>query len=334
MLRKLFISGLFLGLFLSPILAQDPPPPIPAKPADQDAKKKGWPFNNKPPFIYPPNIPSTPNTPNTSKSTSREPLSIQGNVTVAAYQLVQLQLNGGSPPIDWIVLTCSNGSIQSLPQSNFIISGSSFAFTAPPGQYFVLAMWNGQHVSTTVTIESPVPPTPAPTPAPVPQPTPVPPSPTPVVPPQPAPDPTNNFIYPPNVQASFDNLSSSIAQILLSANDRAKTTADARALSLLYEFTAGKIELDGLRATPGLTSISQTTLLVKNEESAFLAQTPLKSVKESYSSISRLAGDKFAEVMGPGPNARATGDKLTPESRHLYVGFLRALALGFAKAAQ
>jgi hypothetical protein len=121
----------------------------------------------------------------------------------------------------------------------------------------------------------------------------------------------------------YSDISDEVYRLLSSSSDKLRTIANSKILSNLYSFCASKIELDGFRPDPGLKTITQATLLVKSEEQAMLGSTPLKSLKDSYPDISKLAGEKFTSYLSKYDDAFST------ESRKAYVDFLRAFSNGF-----
>lgn len=236
---------------------------------------------------------------------------VAGTQQIPAYQLATLKASNATAPLSWTVYQVSNVSRYE--------AGSDLVFTAPPGTYLVvLKAANG---SSTWEIQFTPPTGPSPiTPAPVSPPTPAPiPSPTPN-PPQPLPDPSNGFIFPPDPSG----FSASI-QRALGASTGYKAE-EAGAMSSLYSFIARKIRLDGERRQPGLQTLTQATALVKSEEAALLQGTTLRTLKQAFPEVAKVAQAEFARAM------EGQGDSMTPRVRAAYVEFLQLLSMGFDQA--
>jgi hypothetical protein len=225
-------------------------------------------------------------------------LSISGPTAFPEHTLAQYTVPNATG-VGWMVFPIGNGSTYQTDNGVFI-------FTAPPGSYqlFAATTQNGNTIFLTLAVTV--------TPA--------------AIASQPLNQPVS-VVPTSNDQVPYVDVSDEVYRAISSSPSKSKLF-DSKVLSNLYSFCAAKIELDGARPSPGLKSISQANLLIKSEQQALLDSTPLKSLKDVYPEISKIAADKFTKYISK------YNDIFSQESRKAYVDFLLAIANGFDRASR
>ncbi len=238
-----------------------------------------------------------------------EKVSVKGVQNVPAYSLAKLKASNATAPLNW--------SVYQLTPVGSYTAGEDFIFTAPPGSYLVVLSAANGTSTWQIKFGEGIGPTPNPQPSPpVPQPVPI--------PPQPQPDPASGgFVYPPALDTPT-GFSASVQTAI--QGSRSYAPNEATGLASLYRFTAEKIRLDGLRKQPLLKSLSDATGVVKSTEDELIKTTGLRSLKQAFPEVSKVAAAEF------GRQTKGTDNELTPQNRAAYVDFLNQLASGFDQA--
>ncbi len=233
-----------------------------------------------------------------------EKVSVKGVQSVPAYSLAKLKATNATAPLNW--------SVYQLTPVGSYTAGEDFVFTAPPGSYLVVLSAANGTSTWQIQFGAGNGPSPSPIQPPSPQPGPIP------TPPQPQPDPDSGFVYPETTGFS--------AAVSKAARSSTAPLEQAIALQSLYRFTAEKIRLDGLRKQPLLKSLSDATGVVKSTEDELIKTTGLRSLKQAFPEVSKVAAAEF------GRQTKGTDNELTPQNRAAYVDFLNQLASGFDQA--